>query len=126
LHSLFWKNMAPAGKGGQPGAIGKALEKEFGSLDRFKEEFAKAAASVEGSGWAALAYDEATEKPVIIQVEKHNVNLVPAIDILLVVDVWEHAYYLDYKNERGKFIEAFWEIVNWAEVNNRYKEIIKG
>ncbi len=127
LHSLFWPNLAPAGKTtGEPsGALADALKEEFGSFERFKKEFTAAAASTEGSGWAALAWCNTTERPVIMQIEKHNINVYPTFRILLVVDVWEHAYYLDYKNERVKFIEAFWKIVNWDEVNRRLEAIIK-
>ncbi len=120
LHSIFWENMAPAGKGGggQPkGAIADAINKEFGSFDQFKKEFTKAAATTEGSGWAALAVHPCVDRPLIMQIEKHNVNLYPTFKILMVLDVWEHAYYVDYKNERAKFIEAFWNIVNWDNVN---------
>lgn len=120
LHSIFWENMAPAGKGGggQPkGALADMITKEFGSFDQFKKEFTKAAATTEGSGWAALAVHPCIERPLIMQIEKHNVNLYPAFQILMVLDVWEHAYYVDYKNERPKFIEAFWNIVNWDRVS---------
>ncbi len=122
LHALFWTKIAPAGKGGEPGDIGKLLEKEFGSIERFKEEFTKVAVSVEGSGWAVLAYDPLVKKLMIMQIEKHNMNLVPSLPVLMAVDVWEHAYYLDYKNERGKFVEAFWNIVNWNGINERFKK----
>ena len=122
LHSLFWPNLAPEGKGGAPSKeLQNALENEFGSFERFKNEFTKAAASVEGSGWAALTFCRKTNRPIIMHVEKHNVNVYPMFNILLVVDVWEHAYYSDYKNERGKFIDAFWNIINWNEVNDRLK-----
>ncbi len=120
LHSTFWENMAPAGKGGggQPGgALADALNKEFGSFDQFKKEFTKAAATTEGSGWAALAVHPCVDRPLIMQIEKHNVNVYPTFKILMVLDVWEHAYYVDYKNERPKFIEAFWNVVNWDRVN---------
>ena len=128
LHSLFWGNLAPAGKGGggkPSGALGDALEKEFGSFDRFKKEFTLAATSVEGSGWAALTWCRQTGRPIIMQVEKHNTNVYPMFRILMVLDVFEHAYYIDYKNDRAKFVEAFWNIVNWDEVNERLKEILK-
>ena len=123
LHSIFWENMAPAGKGGgKPGgAIADMIDKEFGSFERFKMEFTKAAASVEGSGWAALAVQECVARPVIMQIEKHNVNVYPAFQVLMVLDVWEHAYYLDYKNDRAKFVEAFWNLVNWDYVNKVLK-----
>jgi Fe-Mn family superoxide dismutase len=126
LHSIFWPNLAPPGKGGgkPSGSLADILDKEFGNFERFRKEFTQTAASVEGSGWAALAYDEIIKKPIIIQIEKHNTNLCPAVPIIMVVDVWEHAYYLDYKNERGKFIDAFWKIVNWEEVNKRLEMLI--
>jgi len=128
LHSLFWGNLAPAGKsgGGKPGgALGDALEKEFGSFDRFEKEFTLAATSVEGSGWAALTWCRQTGRPIIMQIEKHNTNVYPMFRILMVLDVFEHAYYIDYRNDRAKFVEAFWSIVNWDEVNERLKEILK-
>jgi len=123
LHSIFWENLAPAGKGGgKPGgAIGDMIDKEFGSFERFKAEFTKAAASVEGSGWAALAVQQCVSRPLIVQIEKHNVNVYPSFQVLLVLDVWEHAYYLDYKNDRAKFVEAFWNLVNWDYVNKVLK-----
>ena len=121
LHSLFWPNLAPAGKGGgRPGgALGDAIEEEFGSFERFKKEFSQAAISVEGSGWAALSFCRQTNRPIIMQIEKHNTNVYPMFKILMVLDVWEHAYYLDYKNERAKFVDAFWSIVNWDKVSKR-------
>ena len=127
LHSLFWTNLAPSGKGGgkPTGTLGTALEKEFGSFDRFKKEFSQAATSAEGSGWAALTFCRQTNRPIIMQIEKHNTNVYPMFTILMVIDVWEHAYYLDYKNERAKFVDAFWNITNWDEVNNRLERILK-
>jgi len=127
LHSLFWANLAPAGRGGgkPTGALSTALEKEFGGFDRFKKEFSLAASSVEGSGWAALSFCRQTDRPIIMQIEKHNTNVYPMFTILMVIDVWEHAYYLDYKNDRAKFVDAFWNIVNWDEVSKRLERITK-
>jgi superoxide dismutase, Fe-Mn family len=127
LHSLFWQNLAPAAKAGKEptGVLADVIKKEFGSFERFKKEFTAAAASTEGSGWAALSWCGMTGRPIIMQIEKHNVNVYPMFRILMVLDVWEHAYYLDYKNERPKFVEAFWNIVNWEEVNKRLEAIIK-
>ena len=124
LHSLFWGNLAPAGRGsGKPGGVlGDAIEREFGSFERFKKEFTQAAVSVEGSGWAALTFCRQTNRPIIMQIEKHNTNVYPMFGILMVLDVFEHAYYIDYKNERAKFVDAFWNIVNWDEVNKRLEE----
>lgn len=124
LHEIFWQVMAPekSGKNKPAGEILKAIEKEFGSWDRFKKEFSETAKSVEGSGWAALAHHKDHGNLAIIQIEKHNVNLYPEQKILLCLDVWEHSYYLDYKNDRAKFVENWWNIVNWEEANKRYKE----
>ncbi len=122
LHSLFWKNLRPASaKENNSLSVFKTIEKDFGSMERFKGEFSKAALSVEGSGWGALVLDKESSRLLLMQIEKHSVNIYPNSDILLVLDVWEHAYYLDYKNERGKFIDAFWNIVNWEEVQKRFE-----
>lgn len=122
LHTLFWENLAPAGKGGggtPTDTLAEWVKKDFGTFDRLKKEFTQAASSVEGSGWAALSVCLQTGRLLVMQVEKHNVNVYPGFRILMVLDVWEHAYYLDYQNDRGKFIENFWNIVNWDIVNQR-------
>ncbi len=127
LHSMFWRNLAPSGRGGgglPTGALAEKINSEFGGPERFKKEFTQAALTVEGSGWAALAYLQKTDRLAIMQIEKHNVNLFPKAYWLLVLDVWEHAYYLDYKNERAKFIEAFWQIVNWQEAGKNLAKAI--
>lgn len=126
LHSLFWPNLGPAGKGcGKPdGVLGDTIEREFGSFERFKSEFTQAAVSVEGSGWTALTFCKQTDRLIIMQVEKHNTNVYPMFRILMVLDVWEHAYYLDYKNQRAKFVDAFWNIVNWDIINKRLEELL--
>jgi Fe-Mn family superoxide dismutase len=127
LHSIFWPTLAPAGRGGggEPtGKLADAINKEFGSFAQFKAEFSKAAATTEGSGWAALAIDVKTKQLAIMQIEKHNVNVYTGFYIVMVLDVWEHAYYLDYKNERPKFVEAFWNIVNWERINQRFEEAL--
>lgn len=122
LHTLFWKNIAPANKsgGGQPAEkTAELLKTEFGGLEQFKKEFTQAAISVEGSGWAVLSFCRKTNRLMIMQIEKHNNNLYSGMPLLLVLDVWEHAYYLDYQNERAKFVEAFWKIVNWETIDKR-------
>jgi len=123
LHNKFWENLAPAGKGGggtPKGDLAKAIDGEFGSIDRFRKEFTQAATSAEGSGWAALTFCQRTKRLLVMQIEKHNVNIMPGYDILMVLDVWEHAYYLDYRNDRAKFVEGFWNIVNWDTVAERF------
>ena len=127
LHTLFWENLAPAAKTTlkPTGKFAVLIASEFGSFERFKKEFSQTAISAEGSGWAALVYCRQTQRPLLMQIEKHNTNVIPMFRVLLVLDVWEHAYYLDYKNERAKFVEAFWNIINWQEVNNRLEAILK-
>lgn len=123
LHSLFWENLAPKDKGGggvPKGNLAKTIITEFGSLHKFIKEFTQSTSSVEGSGWGALAYCQKTKRPLIMQIEKHNVNLYPDFKILMVLDVWEHAYYLDYQNKRNEFVDNFWNIVNWNTIENRF------
>jgi Fe-Mn family superoxide dismutase len=127
LHSLFWDNLTSADQCiTEPvGTLQDSINKEFGSFDRFKKEFTQTATSLEGSGWTALTYCMKTNRPIIMQIEKHNVNVYPMFRILIVLDVWEHAYYLDYKNERAKFVDAFWNIINWNEINKRLEDVMK-
>jgi Fe-Mn family superoxide dismutase len=128
LHSLFWRCLAPAknGGGGQPnGAFADAIKKDFGSFERFKKEFTTVSNSVEGSGWGVLSYCDETGRLSILQAEKHNVNFPVGFRLLMCLDVWEHAYYLDYKNDRAKFIEGFWNIVNWETVSKRFERYAK-
>lgn len=127
MHSLFWRSIAPPGAGGgEPvGALADAINAEFGSFARFKSEFTQAASSVEGSGWAALSYCKDTGRPLVMQVEKHNVNTYPGYEMVMCLDVFEHAYYLDYQNDRGKFVAAFWNIVDWDAAGKRFALISK-
>jgi superoxide dismutase, Fe-Mn family len=128
LHTMFWENLAPAGNGGggvPKGDLAKAINAEFSKFERFKKEFTQAAISAEGSGWAALTFCRKTGRPLIVQIEKHNTNVVPGFEILMVLDLWEHAYYLDYRNDRAKFVDTFWNIVNWDAVEQRFNKLKK-
>lgn len=127
LHSLYWRNMAPPGKGGgRPGGVlADRIDKEYGSFERFKKELTDIALTTEGSGWAALTYCRQTNRLIPMQIEKHNTNVYPMFRILFVLDVFEHAYYIDYKNNRAEYVEKFWNIVNWEEVDRRLGEALK-
>jgi Fe-Mn family superoxide dismutase len=127
LHNYFWQEMTPANNASKEavGELSEMIKDNFGSFDRFKKEFTQVASSVEGSGWAALTFCNDTKRLMIMQIEKHNVNVVPDYPILMALDVWEHAYYIDYKNDRGKFIEGFWNIINWEEIDKYFKKIQK-
>lgn len=125
LHSIFWPNMAAAGKGGggEPsGALAQAINKDFGSFAAFKAQFAAAAVAVEGSGWAILAYQPAGDQLVILQSEKHQNLTQWGVVPLLVLDVWEHAYYLKYQNRRAEYVNNFFNIINWSDVAARYSK----
>lgn len=118
LHSIFWTNMKKAAKNNMPdGALLKKLEEQFGSFEKFQAEFAGAAKAVEGSGWAALVKDE--EDLHIVEIQNHNLLGVVGTTPILVLDVWEHAYYLDYSNDRGKYVDSWWSVVNWDDVAKR-------
>jgi Fe-Mn family superoxide dismutase len=119
LHSIFWPNMKPPEENNKPGGkIGDLINKVFGSFESFKKEFSNAAKSVEGSGWAVLVKDE-KDNLYVFQIEKHNLMHVAGFKPLLVLDVWEHAYYLDYLNDRGKYVDNWWKVVNWDDVEKR-------
>lgn len=129
MHSLYWENMAPtsSGGGGTPGGrIGDVLDKEFGSYERFVKEFTETANAVESSGWAVLTFCMHTKRPLIIQIKDHHLFAVPDQRILLVMDVWEHAYYLDYRNEKARYTSGFWNVVNWGMVDQRLEKILGG
>ncbi|MEM0381755.1 MAG: superoxide dismutase [Nitrososphaerota archaeon] len=124
LHSIFWPNMAPPGKGGgKPGgSIADRLEREFAGFDRFKKLFSDAAKTVEGVGWALLLYDPEADRLVLTQIEKQNLMHLAQLPILLSLDVWEHAYYLQYKNDRASYVDAWWQVVNWDDVEKRFNK----
>lgn len=123
-HSLFWSVMSPDGGGNPSGELATAIDKSFGSFDTFKEEFEKAAATRFGSGWAWLVVADGGALKVTSTPNQDN----PMMDIaevkgtpVLGLDVWEHAYYLNYQNKRPAYISAFWNVVNWDEVGKRYE-----
>ncbi len=120
LHNLFWLNLRKPKSNNQPsGTIADLINENFGSFEAFQTEFSQAAKFVEGSGWAILVFDPETQDLHVLQVQNHNLLGLFNMKVLLVLDVWEHAYYLDYKNNRGQYIEAWWQLVNWDEVNVR-------
>lgn len=121
LHTLFWQNMVPGGGGQANGAVAEQLNKDFGSFDNFKKQFSAAAVAVEGSGWALLCWNPSFHSLVILTAEKHQNLTQWGVVPLLTVDVWEHAYYLKYQNKRAAWVEAWWNLVNWDDVNKRFE-----
>jgi len=118
-HTFYWHCLSPNGGGAAKGEIAKAIDDTFGSFDKFKEEFTKKAATVFGSGWAWLAKNS-SGKIEIVQTANAGCPLTDGYTPLLTCDVWEHAYYVDYRNARPKYLDAFWNLVNWDWVNDKY------
>lgn len=120
IHEIFFAVLKKATDNNAPhGEILEGIDKNFGSFENFKKEFSVAATGVEGSGWAVLWKDK--ENNLFVgQLEKHNLLGLNEMEAILVLDVWEHAYYLDYLNDRKTYVENFWKIINWDEVNKRY------
>lgn len=123
LHSIFWEVMSPDEDKTPEDGLANALKRDFGSFSAFKKEFSAAAKNVEGSGWGMLVYDHLADQLLVIQAEDHNDLAVQASTPLLVLDVWEHAYYLQYQTERDKYVDAFWNIIDWGEVGARYTAV---
>jgi Fe-Mn family superoxide dismutase len=124
LHSIFWTNLA--NKKSQPtGDLLKRIEKDFGSTNKMQGMIAKISKSIEGSGWGILAYQPYSDNLVVLQCENHHKLTVWGAVPLLVIDVWEHAYYLKYKNKRGDFVDALMNIINWDNVAQRYDIALK-
>ena len=122
LHTIFWTNMGPDGGGEPGGELSDAMNADFGDFDKFKSHFSAAANQVEGSGWAILAYRPFDGKLVILQAEKHQNLTQWGVIPLLVIDVWEHAYYLKYQNKRPDYTAAFFNVINWSDVEDRFKK----
>jgi len=116
LHSLYWNSMSPQGGGEPKGNLADRINIDFGSFEKFKSMFTASASSVEGSGWALMAFRPATKKITVLQVENHQKLTTWDIVPLMVIDVWEHAYYLKYQNKRADYINAWWNVVNWDSV----------
>jgi Fe-Mn family superoxide dismutase len=125
-HSVFWQNLAPEGGDKPTGELAAAIEDHFGSFDAFRDHFTAAATTIQGSGWAILAYEPIGGNLVIEQMYDQQ-NGVPVATIpLLQLDMWEHAFYLDYQNVKADYVKAFWNIVNWADVQERFEKARTG
>ncbi len=123
LHTLFWSNMAPKAGGEPQGALAQAIVRDMGSVEAFRKHFAAAATAVEGGGWAILGLEPLSGRLVVIQAEKQQDLTVWGMHPLLVLDVWEHAYYLRYQNRRADYVKAWWDVVNWADVGARFESM---
>lgn len=120
LHVIFWENMSPKGGGKPEGSLLDAIEGKFGSFDAFLAHFKAAGTAVEGSGWVLLCKNQMTKELEILTAEKHQDLSQWVVTPILVCDVWEHAYYLKYQNNRGGYVEAFTKVINWEDVAKRF------
>jgi Fe-Mn family superoxide dismutase len=123
LHSMFWKNLSPDGGGEPEGDLASAIDEAFGGADELRSQLSEAAGSVQGSGWGALSWEPLNGRLIVEQIYDHQGNVGNGTLPLLVLDMWEHAYYLQYKNEKKKWVKAFWDLVNWADVSERFLSV---
>ncbi len=119
-HTIFWNNLSPEGGERPEGELAAALDEYFGSFEKFQAHFTATAMGVQGSGWAVLAWDALGQRANVVQLFDQQGNLPAGTVPLLMLDVWEHAYYLDYLNVRADYVKAFWNIANWADVAKRF------
>ena len=125
LHSIFWKNLAPKGGGAPYGDFARAIQKDFGGFQLFRNQLNEVASSIMGSGWAALVWEPIGKRLLITQIYDHQSNLAQAGVPLLVIDAWEHAYYLQYQNRKTEFFEIVWHLWNWEDVSARYASALQ-
>jgi superoxide dismutase, Fe-Mn family len=123
LHSMFWKNMAPDAGGEPDGELAAAVKEHFGSLAACRSQLTEAALNVQGSGWSALSWEPLAGRLIVEQVYDHQGNVGQGGPPLLVLDMWEHAYYLQYKNVRADWVDGFWHLVNWPDVADRFDAV---
>ena len=120
-HTVFWRNMSPEGGDKPIGELAAAIDEFFGSYDAFRAHFTAAALGIQGSGWAILAWDILGSKLIIEQLYDHQGNLAAGSIPLLMLDMWEHAFYLDYQNVKGEYVKAFWDIISWPDIQARFE-----
>jgi Fe-Mn family superoxide dismutase len=118
-HTVFWRNLSPDGGDAPTGDVAAAVDEHFGSFDALRAHFSAAALGIQGSGWAILAWDALGQRLIVEQLYDHQGNLAVGTHPLLMLDMWEHAYYLQYKNTKADYVAAFWHIVDWADVTER-------
>ena len=119
-HTIFWNNLSPEGGERPEGELAAAIDEFFGDFEKFQAHFTATAMGVQGSGWAVLAWDALGQRANVVQLFDQQGNLPAGTVPLLMLDVWEHAYYLDYLNVRADYVKAFWNIANWADVAKRF------
>jgi Fe-Mn family superoxide dismutase len=120
LHSMYWANLSPDGGEKPSGELAAAIDEHFGSFDAFQAHFTQATVLVQGSGWGILNWEPLGRRLIIEQLEDHHENTTLGGVPLLAIDAWEHAYYLQYENRKPEYVEAIWNVINWADVARRF------
>jgi Fe-Mn family superoxide dismutase len=121
LHSIFWQNLKPKGGGKPTGELAAAVQNDFGGFEQFQRQMNEAAASIMGSGWAALVWEPIGHTLLVTQIYDHQSNLNQSGVPLMVMDAWEHAYYLQYQNRKAEFFTALWNLWNWKDIAQRFE-----
>jgi Fe-Mn family superoxide dismutase len=125
LHSIFWQNLKPQGGGSPRGGLGKLIDRDFGSFENFKRQLNETAASIMGSGWGALEWEPISKRLLVTQIYDHQSNVAQASVPLMVLDAWEHAYYLQYENRKADYFKAIWNLWNWQDIGARFEAVQK-
>ena len=122
LHSVFWTNLSPDGGGEPDGDLAAVIDETFGGAPAFRQQMTEAAATIQGSGWALASWEPVAQRIVVQQIYDHQGNHGQGTIPLLAIDAWEHAYYLQYQNEKAKYFDAIWNVVAWDDVARRYAQ----
>jgi superoxide dismutase, Fe-Mn family len=125
LHSLFWQNLAPDAGGEPDGVLGEAIRDKFGGFHSFKNQLTRTAATIMGSGWAALMWDTLSRQLMVVQIHDHQSSTIQGAIPVLVLDAWEHAYYLHYETAKAEYIDAVWNLWNWPAIAERFEAICR-
>lgn len=125
-HSIFWKNLSPDGGDKPTGELAAAIDDNFGSFDKFRAHFEQVALTIQGSGWSILAWDTLGQKLLVVQLYDQQSNIPATLIPIAQLDMWEHAFYLDYLNVKADYVKAWWNIVNWADAQERFTAATSG
>ena len=121
LHSIFWKNLIPGGGGAPGGELARRIAFDFGTFEGMKTQLTEVAATIMGAGWGALVWEPTAKRLTTVQIHDHQSNIAQGAVALMVIDAWEHAYYLQYKNQKAEFFKAVWNLWNWDDISARFE-----
>jgi Fe-Mn family superoxide dismutase len=126
MHTVFWPNLSPDGGDKPEGELAAAVDEYFGSFDKLRAHVTAAAMTIQGSGWAALSWDPLGSQLIVHQIYDHQANMSMSSAPLFVIDMWEHAFYLQYKNVKADYVKNIWSIVNWSDIGKRFESARAG